>query len=125
MQHMDLPYLETLVTEDHFQPKGTNPAQHASPTTCILLNFLSNVEYTDIEHVYIGFVMMCQGIQPCEQKDILPFLDYIRRNLKTTWEKELGCGHKLPMPRPFSLFVANFGGLLAVPMVPPYYLVSH
>ena len=83
MQHMDLPYLETLISKDRFQPKGAI-LPHASPTTCILLNLLSNAEYTNVEHVHIGLVVMCQMFQPCEQKDIPPFLDYIRHNLKTT-----------------------------------------
>ena len=47
MQHMDLPYLETLVMEDCFQPKDTI-LKHASPITSILLNLLSNAEYTNI-----------------------------------------------------------------------------
>ena len=103
MQCMDLPYLKTLVTEDHFQPKGTK-LDNAIPTTCILINFLSNAEYTDIKHMHVGLIVMCQGFLPSEQKDILPFLDYIRTNLKTTQEKEIGCGHKLPMLIPSACF---------------------
>ena len=67
--------------------------------------------------------MIHQGFSPCKQKDILPFLDIIQQNLKTTCEKVLGHGHKLPMPHSFCLFVANFGGLWAVPTEPPYCLV--
>ena len=66
MQHINLPYLETLVTKALFQPKGTT-MEHASPSTCILLKFLSNAEYTNIKNVHIGLMVMCQGFQPSEQ----------------------------------------------------------
>ena len=66
MQHVDLPYLETLVTKDRFQPQGA-VLEHASSTICILLNFLSHWEYTSIHHVHIRLVVMCQGFQPSGQ----------------------------------------------------------
>ena len=114
--------METVVTESRFQPKGA-VLEQASPTTCILINLLSNVDYTDIEHVHIGLVVMCQVFHPCKQKDILPFLDVIQQNLMTTHKKELGHGHKLPMPCSFCLFAANIGRLLVVPTKPPYCLI--
>ena len=122
MQCMDLPYLETLVTESRFQPNSAILEQ-VSPTTCILINFLSNADYTDIEHVHIGLIVIHQGFHPCKQKDILPFLDVIQGNLQATCKKELRCGHKLPMPHSFCLLTANFGRLLAMPIDPPYCLV--
>ena len=60
MQCMDLCYLETLVTESRFQPKGS-VLEQASPTTCVLINLPSNADYTTIEHMHIGLVMMRQG----------------------------------------------------------------
>ena len=71
MQHMDLPYLETIVAEDCFQPKGTI-LNHASPTTSILLNFLSNAEYIDDKHVHIGLIIMHQGSGHLNKKTFSP-----------------------------------------------------
>ena len=44
--------METLVVKSRFKPKR-EALEKVSPTTCILINFLSNVDYTDIEHVHI------------------------------------------------------------------------
>ena len=65
MQHVDLPYLETLVTESRFQPQGVVLKQ-VIPTTCILINFLSSTDYMDIEHIHIGLIVIHQGFSPGE-----------------------------------------------------------
>ena len=122
MQCMGLPYLKTLIAENRFQPRGAK-LEHASTSTCIMINFLSNAEYMEVEHVHIGLIIIQKGFCPREQKDILPFLDVIHRDLQATHEKELRQGHKLPMPRSYSLFTASFGGWKAVPTDPPYCLV--
>ena len=57
MQCMGLPYLETLVAKNRFQTKGA-VLEPASPTTCILINFLSHAEYTDVKHIHIGLVII-------------------------------------------------------------------
>ena len=56
MQHMGLPYLKTLIAENRFQPKGAI-LEHTSTSTCILINFLFNAKYTDIEHIHIGLII--------------------------------------------------------------------
>ena len=122
MQHIGLTYLKTLIAKNRFQPRGAT-LEHASTSTCILINFLSNAKYTDVEHVHIELIIIQKGFHPCEQKDILPFLDVIHGDLQATCKKELRHGHKLPMPRSYSLFTASFGRCMAVPTDPPYCLV--
>ena len=71
MQHIGLPYLKTLVTENRFQPRGAT-LEHASTSTCIMIDFVPNAEYTDIKHIHIGLVVIQKGFRPCEQKISCP-----------------------------------------------------
>ena len=121
MQHMLYTYFPSLIRENNFQPEGM-PMDTASHTTAILLVLLSDDQLQTIEYVHIGLVVCCASCQLYEQKAIPWFIKSIEgilEKVRSKWEacKSSGRVHS------FSMFVANFGSLMAVPTEPPYCLV--
>ena len=94
----------------------------ASHTTAILLVFLSDVQHKTIEYVHIGLVVCCAGCQLYEQKAIPLFIRSIEDDLKKARSK-WAAGKDPGKVCSFSMFIGNFGSLMAVPTDPPYCLV--
>ena len=94
----------------------------ASHTTAFLLVFLSDDQFQTIEYVHIGLVVCCTSCQLFEQKAIPWFIKSIEDHLEKArlkWGASISSGRVCS----FSMFVANFGGLMAVPTEPHYCLV--
>ena len=94
----------------------------ASHTTAIFLVFLSDDQHETIEYVHIGLVVHCIGCQLYEQKAIPMFIKSIEDDLKKARSK-WAAGKDLGEACSFSMFVGNFGGLMAVPTELPYCLM--
>ena len=121
MQHVPFTYFTSLVHENRFQPEGMT-MEVASHTTVILLVFLSDDQHEAIEYIHIGLVVCCAGCQLYEQKAIPWFIKSIEDDLKKArlkWAADKDSGEVCP----FSMFVGNFGGLMAVHTDLPYCLV--
>ena len=121
MQWVFLVYLKSLVADNSFQPEGIKPNAYSN-TTAILIVFLSDEEHQGREHVHISLVVYCEGCCLYMQDRILPFVKSIEVDLKKvrdpcTQNKYPGVVHS------YSLFIANYGGIMAIPTDPPYCLV--
>ena len=104
-----------------FQPEGVEPDAY-SHTTVILIVFLSNKEHQGIEHVHIDLVVWCEECRLYMQNGILPFMEFIEANLQKVQDKH--AENKDPgRVHSYSLLVANYGGVMAVPTDPLYCLV--
>ena len=121
MQCMPYTYFTSLILENNFQPEGM-PMDMTSHTTTILLVFLSDNQFQTIEYVHIGLVVCHASCQLYEQKAIPWFIKSIEDHLEKARLKWEACGSSGRV-HSFSMFVANFGSLMAVPTEPPYYLV--
>ena len=121
MQCIPLTYLKSLVSKDSFQPEGTT-MDATSNSTAILIVFLSNDQHKAIEHVHIGLVVCSIGCTLYGQKTILPFIQSIEEELVKARLKQAS-GRDPGQVHSYSMLVANFGGLMAVPTDPPYCLM--
>ena len=121
MQHVPFTYFTSLVSENHFQPEGTtmDPTSH---TTAIFLVFLSDDQHETIKYIHIGLVVCCASCHLYEQKAIPWLIKSIEYDLKKARSK-WAAGKDPSKAHSFSMFVGNFGGLMAVPTDPPYCLV--
>ena len=72
MQCVSLNTLLSYVSESHFCPKDASSTK-ASQETAILLLFISNASYTDIEYVHMGLVMIRWGYKVGDQSSIVLF----------------------------------------------------
>ena len=79
------------------------------------LCFPSNEEHQHIEHVHISLVVHHDECCLYMQDGILPFVKSIEADLKKARDK---CG-----AHSYSLLIANYGGVMAIPTNPPYCLV--
>ena len=120
MQHVPYTYFTSLVHENYFQPEGMT-IDAASHTTAILLVFLSDDQHKTIEYIHIGLVVRCTGYQLYNEKAIPWFIKSIEDDLKKARSKQ-AAGKDPGEACSFSMFVSNFGSLMAVPTDPPYYL---
>ena len=123
MQWVSLIYLKSLVNDNSFQPEGFKPNAYSS-TTAILMVFLFNEQHQGIEHVHISLVVCHKECHLYMQDGILPFMKSIEVDLKKardrhTQKKDPGGACS------YSLLIANYGGIMAVPTDPPYCLVYH
>ena len=114
-------YFTSLVCENHFQPEGKT-MDAASHTTAILLVFLSDDQHETIEYVHSGLVVHHASCQLYEQKSIPWFIKFTEDDLKKARSKQ-AAGKDPGEVHSFSMFVSNFGGLMAVPTDPPYCLM--
>ena len=121
MQCVPFTYFTSLVCENHFQPEGMT-IDAASHTTAILLVFLSDYQHKTIKYIYIGLVVCLAGCQLYEQKAILWFIKSIEDDLKKARSK-WAAGKNPGKACSFSMFIGNFGSLMAVPTDPPYCLM--
>ena len=97
MQHVSLNTLLSYVSESHFCPKDASSVK-ASEETAILLLFVSNASYTNIEYVHIGLFMILGAIRWVTN---LP-LSRMSHSSRTSWQR---CAHRhkqgrVPCPSP-------------------------
>ena len=121
MQHIPLTYFKSLVSEDSFQPEGMT-MDVASNSTAILIVFLLDDQYKAVQHVHIELMVCCIGCTLYRQKAILPFIHSIEEDLERARLKQAS-GRDPGLACSYSILVANFGGLMAIPTDPPYCLV--
>ena len=123
MQCVSLNTLLSYVSESHFCPKDASSAK-ASEETAILLLFISNASYTDIEYVHIGLVVIHQGYKVGDQASIVPYVSFIQNQLveMRTWAQT----RKSPLPQPhsFCLFVEDYESMKA-PLTEPLYCLVY
>ena len=117
MQRVPLNYLLNVVDINAFQPEGST-VNSISGLTAILIVFLSDADFRGVEHVHINLVVCCTDCKPYDQSGILPFIKTINDNL----EKARKRGSKSGLCS-YSLLVANYWGVMVVPMEPPYCLI--
>ena len=121
IQHISLTYLKSLISDNCFQPEGT-PSDAVSGSMAILIVFLSDEQHTTIQHVHLSLMVCCVSCNLYDQDGILPFINSIEEDLKKArqrWDagKDPGGVHS------YAMLVTNFGGIMAIPMDPPYCLV--
>ena len=122
MQRVSLNTLLFYVSESHFCPKDTSFVK-ANKETAILLLFISNASYTDIEYVHIGLVVIRRGYKVGDQASIVPHALFIQNQLVETHVQAQTRKSSLPRPHSFCLFVEDYKSMMALPMEPPYCLV--
>ena len=122
MEHVSLNTLLSYVSESHFCPKDAS-SMKASEETAILLLFVSNASYTNIEYVHIGLVVIRRGYKVGSQSSIVPYVSFIQNQLVETRVWAQTRKSSLPQPRSFCLFIQDYESMMAPPMEPPYCLV--
>ena len=122
MQRVSLNTLLSYVGESRFCPKDASSTK-ASEETAVLLLFVSNVSYTDIEYVHIGLVIICQDYKVGDQSSIVPYVSFIQNQLAEMHVWAQTRKSSLPRPHSFCLFVEDYESMMAPPMEPPYCLV--
>ena len=95
----------------------------ASKETAILLLFISNASYTDIEYVHIGLVVIRRGYKMGNQSSIVPYVSFIQNQLVEMCMRAQTRKSSLPQPRSFYLFIEDYESMMALLTEPPYCLV--
>ena len=122
MQWVSLTYLKSLVNDNSFQPEGIKPNTY-SGTTAILIVFLSDEEHQGIKHMHISLVVHHEECHLYMQDGILPSTKSIEVDLKKV--RDTYTQNKDPDGvRSYSLLIANYRGVMAIPTDPPYCLVN-
>ena len=122
MQHISLDYLQKLITEGVFMPSMVEGILELSGMTAILLVFQAEDQHEKITNVYIGLVVRHIESRLYAPEKILDFLSDIEVDLKVAHDA-LKVGGDLGKRHAFCLFVSNYGGVMSVPMDPPYCLI--
>ena len=108
MQHVSLNTLLSYVSESCFCPKDASSVK-ASKETAILLLFISNASYTNIEYIHIRLVVICRGYKVGDQASIVPYASFIQNQTRKS---------SLPWPCSFCLFVEDYESMMAPPTKP-------
>ena len=95
----------------------------ASKETAILLLFISNASYTDIEYIHIGLVMIRRGYKVGDQASIVPYISFIQNQLVEMCAWAQTRKSSLPQLCSFCLFMEDYESMIAPPMEPPYCLM--
>ena len=95
----------------------------ASEETAILLLFISNASYTDIEYIHIRLVVIHWGYKVGDQSSIVPYISFIQNQLAETCTRAQTRKSSLPQLHSFCLFVEDCESMMAPPTEPPYCLV--
>ena len=122
MQRVSLNTLLSYVGKSHFCPKDASSAK-ASEETAVLLLFISNASYTDIEYIHMGLVIIHWGYKVGNQSSIVPYITFIQNQLAEMCTRAQTRKSSLPWPCSFCLFVEDFESMMAPLMEPPYCLV--
>ena len=121
MQCVPLTYLKSLVSKGSFQPEGMT-MDVVSNSAAILIVFLSDDQHEAIQYIHIGLVVHHVGCSLYEQKAILPSIHSIKEDLERARLKQ--ASGRDPGPAcSYSMLVAKFGGLMAIPTDPLYCLM--
>ena len=122
MQCVSLNTLLSYVSESCFCPKDTS-SMKASKETVILLLFISNASYTNIEYVHIGLVMIRRGYKVGDQVSIVLYALFIQNQLVEMCVRAQTRKSSLPRPHSFCLFMEDYKSMMVLPTEPPYCLV--
>ena len=122
MQCVSLNTLLSYVSESRFCPKDAS-SMKASKETAILLLFISNASYTDIEYIHIRLVMICRGYKVGDQASIVLYVSFIQNQLAETHTRAQTRKSFLSQSHSFCLFVEDYESMMAPPTEPPYCLV--
>ena len=122
MQRVSLNTLLSYVSESHFCPKDASSTK-ANKETAILLLFISNASYTDIEYIHIGLVVIHRGYKVGDQASIVPYILFIQNQLveMSTWAQKRKSS--LSQLHSFCLFMEDYESMMVLPMEPLYCLV--
>ena len=120
MQRVSLNILLSYVSKSHFCSKDASSAK-GSEETAILLLFISNASYTDIEYVHIGLVVICRGYKVGDQSSIVPYISFIQNQLAEMRAQTQT--RKSSRPHSFCLFVEDYESMMAPLTEPRYCLV--
>ena len=120
MQRVSLNTLLSYVSESRFCPKDASSVK-ASKETAILLLFISNASYTDIEYIHIGLVMICRGYNVGDQTSIVPYISFIQNQLVKTCTWAQTRKSSLPQPCSFCLFMEDYKSMMVPPMEPMFF----
>ena len=112
----------SYVSKSHFCPKDASSTK-VSKETAILLLFISNASYTNIEYIHIWLVMIHWGYKVGDQSSIVPYVSFIQNQLAEMREWTQTRKSSLPWPCSFCLFVEDYESMMAPPTEPPYCLV--
>ena len=124
MQHVSLNTLLSYVSEPCFCPKDAS-SMKASKETAILLLFVSNASYTDIEYVHIGLFVIRQGYKVGDQAFIVPYTSFIQNQLTETHARAQTRKSSLPQPHSFCLFMEDYESMMAPQTAPILSCVPH
>ena len=105
-----------------FFPKDAS-SMKASKETAILLLFISNASYTDIEYIHIGLVVVRWGYKVGDQASIVLYISFIQNQLVEMCVRAQTRKSSLPQPHSFCLFMEDYKSMMAPPMEPLYCLV--
>ena len=115
-------YLWKLVTEGMFMPSMAEGILELSGTTAILLVFQADDQHEKITDIYVGLVV--HHVESClyASEKIFDFLSDIEVDLKVACDA-LTAGGYPGKKHAFCLFVSNYGGIMSIPIDPPYCLI--
>ena len=118
MPWVSLTNLKSLVNDNCFQPK----ADLYSSSNAILLVFLSDEEHQAIQHMHIGLVVHHSGSNLYTKEGILFFVKSIEVDLAKVMDR---CAHNKDAGGVclYTLLVANYGSVMAIPTDPLYCLM--
>ena len=122
MQRVSLNTLLSYVSKSHFCPKDAS-SMKASKETAILILFISNASYTNIEYVHIGLVMIRRGYKVGNQSSIVPYVSFIQSQLVEIRVQAQTRKSSLPWPCSFCLFIEDYESMMAPLMEPLYCLM--
>ena len=124
MQCVSLNTLLSYVSESRFCPKDASSTK-ASEETAILLLFVSNASYTDIEYIHIGLVVIHWGYKVGDQSSIVPYISFIQNQLAKIRAQTQTRKSSLPWPCSFCLFIEDYESMMAPPTESLYCLMYH
>ena len=122
MQCISLDYLWKLIAEGSFMPSVVEGTLELSGMTAILLVFQVDNQHEKITDIYKGLVVHHVGSCLYASEKILDFMSDIEVHLKVAHDA-LKAGGDPDKRCTFCLFVNNYGGIMSVPMDPPYCLI--
>ena len=119
MQCISLDYLWKLIAEGAFMPSVAEGTLELSGTTAILLVFQMDDQHEKITDVYVGLVVCRIESHLYAPEKIFDFVSDIEVDLKVVRDT-LKAGGDPGKKCTFCLFVNNYGGVMSIPMDPPY-----
>ena len=111
MQRVSLNTLLSYVRESRFCPKDAS-SMKASKETAILLLFVSNASYSNIEYVHIGVGRDSLGYKVGDQASIVLYASFIQNQLVETCAWAQTRRSSLPQPHSFCLFVEDYESMM-------------